>query len=154
LENQENSLVVTPELAVFLLSEFMSILNEFNRGERDRDTVLIQAITIFVDIFGSITGNSSKDLNYQLTTKGLVNIIILFCKQLNKFNYTNTSSWFGMKTKLIRIIANLTYENSLAQDTVREEGGLPLVLESCIIKESNPYMREWSVLGSKKFMFR
>jgi len=146
LENQENSLVVTPELAMFLLSEFMSTLNELNRGEKARDTVL-KAIPIFVDIFGSITGSNSKDLNYQLTTKGLVHIIILFCKQLDKFNDTHTSSWFGMKTKLIRMIANLAYENSLAQDTVREEGGIPLVLESCIIKDSNPYMREWSILA-------
>jgi len=76
-----------------------------------------------------------------------VHITIIFCKQLEKFPSQQNSTWFGIKTKLIRILANLTHEDSLAQDTVRQEGGLPIILGSCIIKESNPYMREWSILA-------
>jgi len=146
LEDHENSSLISEPLALFLLSEFNNILSEFNRGEKARDSVL-SAIPILVEIMGSITSYKLNDLNHILTTKGLLNIIILFCKQLEKFAQHQNDTWFNIQTKLIRIITNLTYEDSIAQDIVREEGGIPVILNSCIIKDTNPYMREWCILA-------
>eukprot|EP01126_Amoeba_proteus_P009027 TRINITY_DN13434_c0_g1_i2.p1 TRINITY_DN13434_c0_g1~~TRINITY_DN13434_c0_g1_i2.p1 ORF type:complete len:155 (+),score=38.12 TRINITY_DN13434_c0_g1_i2:875-1339(+) len=53
----------------------------------------------------------------------------------------------ALKSQLTRIIANLSFHSSLSQNLVRELGGLPVLLNNCIIDDSNPFLREWSILA-------
>lgn len=53
----------------------------------------------------------------------------------------------GLKTHLVRIIANMSFECPEVQDLVRERGGLHLVLNHFLIDENNPFLREWSILA-------
>ena len=53
----------------------------------------------------------------------------------------------GLKRDLVRVIANMCFQDRASQDAVRELGGIPLVLSCSCIDENNPYSREWSVVA-------
>ncbi|KAG2779947.1 hypothetical protein Pcac1_g9758 [Phytophthora cactorum] len=54
---------------------------------------------------------------------------------------------FGYRSGLIRVIGNLSFRDTDHQDLVREEGYLPLFLNHCNIDETNPMIREWSLVA-------
>nr|XP_040137717.1 ataxin-10 [Ictidomys tridecemlineatus] len=51
----------------------------------------------------------------------------------------------GFKSHLIRLIGNLCYKNKDNQDKVNELDGIPLILDSCNIDDSNPFLTQWVV---------
>lgn len=53
---------------------------------------------------------------------------------------------FQLKTKLMRILTNLTYRNQRNQNLAREMGFLTTVLDSTALDAKNPLLKEWSVL--------
>ncbi|CAM9224225.1 unnamed protein product, partial [Discosporangium mesarthrocarpum] len=53
----------------------------------------------------------------------------------------------GRKVELLRLLGNACFRCKAAQDLVRKEGGLPLVLNHCGIDEANEFMREWALLA-------
>ncbi|CAN0329494.1 unnamed protein product [Pylaiella littoralis] len=52
----------------------------------------------------------------------------------------------GRKVELLKVIGNACFRCRDAQDSVREEGGLPLVLNHCAMDEANPFLREHALL--------
>uniref|UniRef100_A0A5G2QR51 Ataxin 10 n=1 Tax=Sus scrofa TaxID=9823 RepID=A0A5G2QR51_PIG len=56
----------------------------------------------------------------------------------------------GFKSHLIRLIGNLCYKNKENQDKVSELDGIPLILDSCGIDDSNP-CRPWGPRPSGPF---
>ncbi|XP_042523294.1 ataxin-10 isoform X2 [Dipodomys spectabilis] len=51
----------------------------------------------------------------------------------------------GFKSHLIRLIGNLCYKNRDNQDKVNELDGIPLILDSCSMDDSNPFLMQWVV---------
>ncbi|XP_006866954.1 PREDICTED: ataxin-10 [Chrysochloris asiatica] len=51
----------------------------------------------------------------------------------------------GFKSHLIRLLGNLCYKNKANQDKVNELDGIPLILDSCSIDDSNPFLTQWVV---------
>ncbi|DAA29016.1 ataxin-10 [Bos indicus] len=51
----------------------------------------------------------------------------------------------GFKSHLIRLIGNLCYKNKDNQDKVNELDGIPLILDSCGLDDSNPFLTQWVV---------
>lgn len=51
-----------------------------------------------------------------------------------------------LKTKLMRILTNLTYRNKRNQDLAREMGFLTTVLDSTVLDAKNPLLKEWSIV--------
>ncbi|XP_031529529.1 ataxin-10 isoform X1 [Vicugna pacos] len=51
----------------------------------------------------------------------------------------------GFKSHLIRLIGNLCYKNKDNQDKVNELDGIPLILDSCSMDDSNPFLTQWVV---------
>ncbi|KAF4027574.1 Spinocerebellar ataxia type 10 protein domain [Phytophthora infestans] len=54
---------------------------------------------------------------------------------------------FRYRSGLIRVIGNLSFRHTDHQDLVRNEGYLPLFLNHCNIDETNPMIREWSLVA-------
>lgn len=52
----------------------------------------------------------------------------------------------GRKTRLIQVLGNLCHGHGRAQEMVREQQGLPLVLNHCNVDSENPFLREWAVV--------
>lgn len=59
-----------------------------------------------------------------------------------------THPLFQIKCVIIRLISDICYECNEAQNELREEGGLPLILSCCTIDDLNPCMNQ------KLFNFR
>nr|CCA15377.1 conserved hypothetical protein [Albugo laibachii Nc14] len=53
----------------------------------------------------------------------------------------------GYRSHMIAVIGNLCYRARVHQDLLRRLGGIPLVLNHCIIDERNPLIREWSLVA-------
>jgi ataxin-10 len=53
----------------------------------------------------------------------------------------------GYRSAIIRVVGNLSYRHTDHQDLVRDGGFLPLFLNHCNIDESNPLLREWSLVA-------
>ncbi|CAN0360376.1 unnamed protein product, partial [Ectocarpus sp. 12 AP-2014] len=51
------------------------------------------------------------------------------------------------KVELLKVIGNACFRCRRSQDLVREEGGLPLVLNHCAVDETNPLLREYALLA-------
>ncbi|CAI9165827.1 unnamed protein product [Rangifer tarandus platyrhynchus] len=51
----------------------------------------------------------------------------------------------GFKSHLVRLIGNLCYKNKDNQDKVNELDGIPLILDSCGLDDSNPFLSQWVV---------
>lgn len=54
---------------------------------------------------------------------------------------------FGFKAALIRIVGNLVYDNEKNQNIVRENDGIPLLLDCCNIDAKNPLIIQWTILA-------
>jgi len=57
------------------------------------------------------------------------------------------SSQMGLKRDLVRVLANMCYEDRASQDEVREAGAIPLILACTNVDESNPFSKEWAILA-------
>ncbi|CAN0500347.1 unnamed protein product, partial [Ectocarpus sp. 8 AP-2014] len=53
----------------------------------------------------------------------------------------------GRKVELLKVIGNACFRCRRSQDLVRQEGGLPLVLNHCAVDEANPLLREYALLA-------
>ncbi|KAJ2493463.1 Ataxin-10 [Coemansia sp. RSA 2050] len=64
-------------------------------------------------------------------------------------NAESVKRLFMFKCDLIRIIGNVGYKSTAAQDLVRELGGLALVLDHMKIDDNHPFIREYAVVALK-----
>lgn len=51
----------------------------------------------------------------------------------------------NLKANVIRLIANLCWQNKVMQDRIRETGCLPIILDSCVRDGKNPFITETSI---------
>lgn len=54
---------------------------------------------------------------------------------------------FNFKRNLVKMIANMAYENRLIQDKVREYDGITTVLNCSNIDHRNPYLMQWAIFA-------
>ncbi|KAL6040644.1 Ataxin-10, variant 2 [Balamuthia mandrillaris] len=67
--------------------------------------------------------------------------------RFDKANEEKQHLSFALKRDLVRVLCNMCFRDKHNQDLVRENGGLPLILNLCRIDEKNPYIREWCLLA-------
>ncbi|OQR78556.1 ataxin-10-like [Tropilaelaps mercedesae] len=59
---------------------------------------------------------------------------------------------FGLKRDLVRLIGNMSHQNKLNQDTVRELQGLELLCDLSCLDARNPYIMQWVVLALRNLL--
>ncbi|KAG8997778.1 hypothetical protein FRB94_007461 [Tulasnella sp. JGI-2019a] len=57
-----------------------------------------------------------------------------------------------IKRDLVRLLGILCHEDREIQDSVRERGGIPLIMNMCVIDERNPYLREHALFTLKNLL--
>ncbi|KAN0137198.1 Spinocerebellar ataxia type 10 domain containing protein [Lactarius tabidus] len=57
-----------------------------------------------------------------------------------------------LKRDLVRLLGVLCYNNEAMQDRVRLCGGIPVVLNLCVIDDRNPYLREHALLALRNLL--
>lgn len=54
---------------------------------------------------------------------------------------------FNFKGNLIRLLGNLSYQNTAVQDLIRESDAIAPILECCNLDARNPFIQQWSILA-------
>ncbi|KAI9464612.1 spinocerebellar ataxia type 10 protein domain-containing protein [Lactarius psammicola] len=57
-----------------------------------------------------------------------------------------------LKRDLVRLLGILCYNNEVMQDRVRVCGGIPVVLNLCVIDDRNPYLREHALFALRNLL--
>ncbi|EPQ56458.1 hypothetical protein GLOTRDRAFT_138184 [Gloeophyllum trabeum ATCC 11539] len=57
-----------------------------------------------------------------------------------------------VKRDLVRLLGILSHESRAVQDTVRTSGGIPVVMNMCVIDERNPFLREHAILCMRNLL--
>jgi len=57
-----------------------------------------------------------------------------------------------LKRDLVRLLGILCYNNKAVQDRVRVCGGIPVVLNLCVIDDRNPYLREHALFALRNLL--
>jgi len=142
------------KMAHFLVELLVNCLN-FER-QKTLNPELLEVIASTVSILSWCSSLEKRpDLKEILLRKGLVQVSLKILerypakatplKDLN-LNYSGSSPDMGMKCHLMKIIANLSYNSVECQELIRTEGGIPTILNHFVIDNSNPFLREWSIL--------
>ncbi|KAL7280860.1 hypothetical protein ACG7TL_005804 [Trametes sanguinea] len=58
-----------------------------------------------------------------------------------------------VKRDLVRLLGILASENRAVQDRVRECGGIPVVMNLCVVDDYNPYMREHAIFALRNLLY-
>lgn len=58
----------------------------------------------------------------------------------------------GYRRDIVAVIANASHRSFLIQDSVREHGGLLLVLQQCMPDTNNPFLREWGLWAIRNLL--
>uniref|UniRef100_A0A6B2LH11 Ataxin-10 domain-containing protein n=1 Tax=Arcella intermedia TaxID=1963864 RepID=A0A6B2LH11_9EUKA len=142
---EENELIPSPQLLQFLSSELKTnISHTFQTKQLPPPTQ--QAIDHLLSILASTSSLALPHLNTLLTDQGLIKLLLQLMYDESQEVLSN-NAWFALKSRAMRLLANLSFENPIAQNQVRQYGGLPLIMNSCLFDQQNPYLREWSVLA-------
>ncbi|XP_014238916.1 uncharacterized protein LOC106660461 [Trichogramma pretiosum] len=59
---------------------------------------------------------------------------------------------YGFKVGLIRLIGNLVYQHEKNQNLVRENQGIPLLLDCCNLDARNPLIIQWTTLAIRNLL--
>ncbi|KAJ1813932.1 Ataxin-10, partial [Coemansia sp. RSA 2675] len=130
-----------------------------------------RCLAAIVSIFGTITTDgSARIIDWVLDCQAIHKVIALL-GLLNKHlpqvsnaqerqhslptneadagNVESVKRLFMFKCDLVRIIGNVGYKSTAAQDLIRELGGLALVLDHMKIDDNHPFIREYAVVALK-----
>jgi ataxin-10 len=64
----------------------------------------------------------------------------------------NTDGFFYLKRDLVRLLGVLCHGVRAVQDRTRVAGGLPVVMNLCVIDERNPYLREHAIFTLRNLL--
>jgi len=136
----------------FLFEYFVWCLNIERQNNADEN--LKYMVVALLSILGHITAIGEGEVNEFLVKKGLVQVTVTLLRvqpatptRLKDLNTTDDTPARGVNSLLMRILANASLHSRQCQDLVREEGGLVLVLNSCIVDRENPWIKEWAILA-------
>ncbi|TBU43988.1 spinocerebellar ataxia type 10 protein domain-containing protein [Dichomitus squalens] len=57
-----------------------------------------------------------------------------------------------VKRDLVRLLGIVASQNRAVQDRVRESGGLPVVMNLCVVDDYNPYLREHAIFALRNLL--
>ncbi|XP_066214757.1 ataxin-10 [Saccopteryx leptura] len=129
-------------------------------SEQRADDEEVLATIRLLDVLCEMTANTDL-LSYLQVYPGLLERVIDILRLINVAgndaeNIFSTSGSIraegdvsnmaeGFKSHLIRLIGNMCYKNKDNQDKVNELDGIPLILDSCSLDDSNPFLTQWVV---------
>jgi len=64
----------------------------------------------------------------------------------------DTTGFSYLKRDLVRLIGILCHKKRNVQDRIRECGGIPIIMNMCVIDERNPYIKEHAILALRNIL--
>ncbi|KAI0031268.1 spinocerebellar ataxia type 10 protein domain-containing protein [Vararia minispora EC-137] len=71
---------------------------------------------------------------------------------LGKPAVVDATGFAYVKRDLVRLLGTLAHDDLSVQDRTREAGGIPAVLNLCVIDERNPYLREHAIFALRNLL--
>ncbi|XP_054856618.1 ataxin-10 isoform X2 [Eublepharis macularius] len=161
-EKSDKDSAVCKEMGTFLASCFQekchSVLRLASAANNEDEEALL--MLRLLDALCEMTSNDGQVEHLQTcpdlleTAVSTLQLVHLSGKQTtNVFTATHSATGqeqichpaVGLKSHLIRLIANLCYKNKANQDKVYELDGIPLILDNCSIDDNNPFISQWSM---------
>jgi len=102
----------------------------------------IDGIISIVSILAHITSVHSNELQ-----NSIVHAVPHFLDLLNKLDKTTGTPIYTSKRELMRILANICYNNKIVQDAIRENKGVISILNHCTINEEAPFLKEHAIFA-------
>lgn len=152
-KNSEHSMMSEASLQ-YLLRLYKWLIEKLKDSVGDKKQIAIirermqmECKQIIASIWSELITNSTKDVIWDdkvrqtlisLTLQEFKTIKIEDSKEIRPKSY---------KCSFVRLIGNLTFRQPKAQDYIREEGGIVILLNLCSIDEQNPFLREWTILA-------
>ncbi|MQM18692.1 hypothetical protein Taro_051690 [Colocasia esculenta] len=162
-------------LAIFqVLKEAASVVDFTSRGSSPLPTgspaidVLGYSLTILRDLCASDDSPSSGSdrLVESLVSSGLCRLLLALLRDLEPpsvirrtlsqgANMESSSAspssskvcpYRGFRRDVVAVIGNCTCGMKQVQDEIRQQNGILLLLQQCVVDEDNPYLREWGML--------
>jgi hypothetical protein len=155
---EEDSLIdpIESHICEFLVELLINCFN-FERQRTSNDELMEVIISVIFILSWCASQEDRPELKAILIKKGLIHVSIKILERypakptpLKEFNMNQDKLEVpeqGMKSFLMKIIANLSYNNLECQELIRSEGGIPVILNHFIIDDNNPYLREWTILA-------
>jgi len=118
-------------------------LSELTLNQKVFEGYVIEGTSEFLRIL--IDNPNIKDkIRESETLKPLIQLLDYLVGITQKRN-NNKHPVFGLKQEIVKLIANISYNNINNQNAIREEGGLIPILNCCVIEDANPLLKEWSL---------
>jgi hypothetical protein len=155
---EEDSLIdpIKPHMCEFLVELLINCFN-FERQRTSNDELMEVIISVIFILSWYASQEDRPELKAVLMKKGLIHVSLKILERypatptpLKEFNMNKDkleAPEQGMKSYLMKIIANLCYNSYECQELIRSEGGIPIILNHFIIDDNNPYLREWTILA-------
>ena len=141
----ETSLDALSHLTVELDERCIARLMHLDVSERDRGG-LGSDVNGFGDDGVAEERSGDCDGCGSLDLLALLLSILDSCAKLDVDCKRSCRSLAGLKVRLVRVLANLSYCSRAVCDRVGQMGGIELLLSQSHLDEKNPYLREWVLL--------
>ncbi|XP_028288816.1 ataxin-10 isoform X2 [Parambassis ranga] len=167
---------VPPGVARFLASSFQQSCGAvltLASGSASSEEVLQEALTVIslLDVLCEMTSDHKQFMFLQDHPDLLVNTVELLeqvhaigkaskniFSSAQNFSFSagvdssSSSPVISFKAHLIRLIGNLCHGNANNQNKVREQEGIPLILDNCNIDSNNPFISQWAIFTIRNLL--
>ncbi|CAG8465761.1 12145_t:CDS:2 [Acaulospora colombiana] len=158
--------VLCPQV-IYLMqqSKHTAVSGEDKLQESEDTELMITGLVILLECLGKLSQDVDNGIRECLFKEGIIAtcISLLFqadqtlprvTKAVSTFpNSQDGATGFSyIKRNIVKVIGNMSFENKIVQDEVRELGGIPLVLNQCNIDDNNPYIREQAIFAIRSLL--
>jgi ataxin-10 len=113
--------------------------------------------------FTTIRSSTSADRGHIEIIVGLLNLLELFLPRLffgqvqpspmgGLSTNTDPAGFAYLKRDLVRILGTVSHRDRHTQDRLRDCGGIPAVMNLCVVDERNPYLREHALFALRNIL--
>lgn len=67
-------------------------------------------------------------------------------------NQGKVCPYLGYRRDIVSVIGNCSFRRKQVQDVIRQQNGILLIMQQCIVDENNPFLREWGIWAVRNLL--
>ncbi|XXG44866.1 hypothetical protein AAC387_Pa02g0105 [Persea americana] len=132
----------------------LNILRDICAHESPKD----QSISSSLGMLGGPETEASMSLCIvdSLICSGLVTLLLCSLRELeppeiirksisHEENRGKVCPYLGYRRDIVAVIGNCAFRRKQVQDEIREQNGILLIMQQCVVDKDNPFLREWGI---------
>lgn len=65
--------------------------------------------------------------------------------RLHEENQGKVCPYLGYRRDIVSVIGNCAFQRKQVQDEIRQQNGILLLMQQCVVDKENPFLREWGI---------